>query len=298
MAAMQQQQLDTNAAHSRDLTQCATRVQRSLQKEASEISTKLSRKEAECRALQQEQTLLKAKVALLEAAVKGSRERPALQSPPELENSDLNHLNRLTSNSGVYSDVMELQKELAAALNRVRERELQCRKYKEAVRTLKSRLIEEQQRRTEAEKSADVAKEQCSTAEARQQQVKQASREACAAAVRLAERRVVEAEGKVEKLEAALFQLERTVQNGKNVSQEVNLGRVKEGAKNEKENEDRLQKALALNIRLREELQQEKAQRAQQEILVASKTQALAEAEKRQKQLDGILKRLAAHQGL
>ncbi|KAG7673812.1 hypothetical protein Ndes2437B_g01985 [Nannochloris sp. 'desiccata'] len=289
LAALQQQ-LETQAAHTQDLTQYAARVQRALKKEADEASTELSKKEAKCRALQQEQVLLKSKVELLEAVV-GPKES-ALHLSLELENSNLNHHTATISNIGVYADVMELQKELAAALNRVWQRESQCRKYKEAVRSLKSRLEQEQKHRNEAEKQAAATVEQCSTAGARQQQMKEASREACAAAVRLAEGRAIEAEGKVAKLEAAVSQLQKTQRPSL-----VNTGEEKANLKKEIENQNRLHQALALNVQLREGLQQEKAQRSQQERVLASKAKALAEAEKRQKQLDGIIKRLAAHQG-
>ena len=266
----------------------------------------LTRKSDECRALRQEQALLNSKVKMLESAIGGAgRQSPLLDTT---ENSNLNQqrsflpeniANTVKNNSGcVSADVMELQKELTAALDRVQDRESQCRKYKEAIRTLKSRLEEEENRRNQAENKLSAVVAKSTAAEARQQQVKEASREACIAAVRLAEQRAIEAETKIGKLESALsqLQLQRKPQErqGPSTLQDCVLNEAIDNRKVERkeENEDQLQQERALTAKLKQQLQLEKAQRTQQEGVIAMKTKALDEAEKRQKQLDGIRKRL------
>lgn len=130
-AADLQERMEASAARAADAMRCWTGVRDGLQREAGRLAAALERKTAEAQDLLQEREILRAKVALLG----GATQKRSAWEPEDAE-------------------VARWRQRAESLEHSLREREGVCHKYKLAIRALKAKLAEAEERQAGLKRGA------------------------------------------------------------------------------------------------------------------------------------------------
>lgn len=239
------------------------------------------------KALPAECAVLRARTDLEETLTSG--EERAAQSDNQTDSrgcidSMTHHASQLVSTESFNT----MQKNSGVPLIRTaHERDARCRKYKEAVRVLKSKIAEETQRRKDLEVEAAASDTRINALETSCQLKVAAAEKSAERQVRAADTRAAAAEAvamaatiKVAELEEKLHLQHKAMCSGACIAEKESLRQA-------------LLHERAIVSELHRKLTNERAQRAQQEDALADREASLAAVERRYRQLDAIVRRVA-----